>query len=300
MVLEGVFSRDEAFQAGQAGLELVVHSESVLENLEAVQERVGWPRLWLKIDTGMNRLGFPPSELLGVYPRLRLLGRDPPGLMTHLAMADRRDDPMTDAQIARFEAATRGIPGPRSLANSAAVLNYPQAVADWIRPGLMLFGVSPLETVPAEALGLKPVMTLATALIAVKPVKPGDTVGYGAVWKASRAGWIGVAAAGYGDGYPYHAPTGTPVLVGEKIRSLIGRVSMDMIAMDLESDPAPVGTPVVLWGEGLPVEQIARGSGTIPYELLCGVAQRVRHEWRGPLAEERRGIDATTGVSLPL
>ena len=300
MILEGVFSREEVFQARQAELELVVHAESVLEHLEAVREITDWPRLWLKIDTGMNRLGFPPSDVQSVYPRLLSLSREPPGLMTHLAMADRTDNPMTRVQIDRFDEVTRGFPGHRSLANSAAVLNYPGAAADWIRPGLMLFGVSPLETVSAEALGLEPVMTLATALMAVKPVKRGDTVGYGATWQVRRDGWIGIAAAGYGDGYPYHAPGGTPVRVGERIYPLIGRVSMDMIAVDLGSEPQPVGTPVVLWGKGLPVEQVARCASTIPYELLCGVAQRVRHEWRGSRVSETQDGYATNRCTLPL
>ncbi len=300
MVLEGVFSREEVSQARQANLELVVHSELVLEYLEAAQEITDWPRLWLKIDTGMNRLGFSPSGVRSIYPRLRSLSREPPGLMTHLAMADRPDDPMTQAQINRFDESIRGLPGHRSLSNSAAILNFPQAAADWIRPGLMLFGVSPLESVPAEALGLEPVMTLSTVLMAVKPVKPGDTVGYGATWQARQGGWIGIAAAGYGDGYPYHAPQGTPVRVGEGICPLIGRVSMDMIAVDLGSEPRPVGTPVVLWGKGLPVEQVARCSGTIPYELLCGVAQRVRHEWQGSPVPAAQVGDATSCCTLSL
>jgi alanine racemase len=300
LVLEGVFSREEVPQARQADLELVVHSEWVLEHLEAVKKITDWPRLWLKIDTGMNRLGFPPSRVQSIYPRLCSLSREPPGLMTHLAMADRPGDPMTRIQMDHFDEATRGLPGHRSLANSAALLNFPRAAADWIRPGLMLFGVSPLESVPAETLGLEPVMTLSTALMAVKPVKPGDAVGYGATWQAQRNGWIGIAAAGYGDGYPYHAPQGAPVRVGEGICPLIGRVSMDMIAIDLGPDPQPVGAPVILWGKGLPVEQIARCSGTIPYELLCGVAQRVRHEWRGFPVTEPQADHAASHCTLPL
>ena len=201
--------------------------------------------------------------------------------MSHFACADDPDHPLTKRQLQRFDAATESLPGPHCLANSAAILNFAEARRDWVRAGLLLYGVSPLADRDAPALGLQPAMTLETRLIAVNRVPAGETIGYGARFTATRDMIIGVGAIGYGDGYPRNMPDGTPVLVNGREYPLAGRVSMDMITIDLTEQPeAEVGDPVVLWGRDLPVERIARAVGTIPYELLCRVTRRVRYRER--------------------
>jgi alanine racemase len=194
--------------------------------------------------------------------------------MTHLASADENDG--LAEQLAAFAAATAGMPYPRSIANSAGVCRYAEVGGDIVRPGIMLYGASPFPLDSAAQLGLEPVMTLHSALIAVQELAAGDTVGYGATYIAPRAHRIGVVACGYADGYPRHAPTGTPVLVAGRMARLVGRVSMDMITVDLSGIPeAEVGSPIVLWGRGLPVDEVAHAAGTVAYELLCAVAPRV-------------------------
>jgi alanine racemase len=204
--------------------------------------------------------------------------------MTHLAVADERDDPRTLQQVREFEEAVASLPGAaaaeHSIANSAGLLAWPQARGHWVRPGLSLYGISPFQNELAQDFGLRPVMTLTTRLIAVGEVATGEGVGYGAAWKATRRSVIGIAAVGYGDGYPRHMKSGAPVLVNGRAMPLAGRVSMDMIAIDITDAPAAVGDPVVLWGEGLPAEQLALHADTIPYELVCGVSQRVAMEYR--------------------
>jgi alanine racemase len=227
------------------------------------------------MNSGMNRLGFGPGEYRQVF---ELLARSPVvagiTLMTHFADADETRG-VAEA-LRRFEAATAPIEAPRSLANSAAILRYPETHADWIRAGIMLYGCSPFADAPAATLGLRPVMTLASELIAIRQLQAGDRVGYGGEFVADRPHPVGVVACGYADGYPRHAPTGTPVLVnGQRTRTL-GRVSMDMLAVDLEGVPeAGVGTPVTLWGEGLSCDEVAAAAGTVSYELLCGLTPRV-------------------------
>ena len=182
----------------------------------------------------------------------------------------------------RFAAATRGLALPRSLANSAALLRFPESHADWVRPGIMLYGCSPFPDESAAALGLEPVMTLASELIAVRELARGERVGYGGTFAAPKRMRIGVVACGYADGYPRHAPTGTPVLVAGKRTRVVGRVSMDMLTVDLTTVPeATVGTPVTLWGEGLSADEVAAAAGTISYELLCALTARVPQLERG-------------------
>lgn len=296
LLLEGLFAGDEMRVAYEAGLELVVHALESLALLESMP--LPWPRLWIKVDTGMNRLGFRPDEWPTLYERIRRLSVAIPGLMTHLASADQPANPRVREQLSLFRRVSHDHPGPLSVANSAAVLQYPECHADWVRPGLLLFGVSPIPGSRVDSLGLKPVMTLASAILAVKQVRTGDRVGYGGVFEARHDGWIAIAAVGYGDGYPYHAPSGTPVWVGGRILPLAGRVSMDMIAIDTGADPVSIGDPVILWGRELPVEDVARHAGTIPYELLCGVAQRVRHEWIADVDEERHHAETADHLSL--
>lgn len=290
LLLEGFFEEAEIALAERHALSCVVHDARQVALLE--KRKAPWALdLWIKVDTGMNRLGFAPHEFSAVLERLAASrGRTPtpPVLMTHFAEADGPDPAATLEQIRRFEALPAG-DLPRSAANSAGLLRYPAAHYEWVRPGLLLFGVSPFAESDGTALGLRPVMTLLTEIIAVKPVVPGARVGYGGTWTAPRPGWIGIAAAGYGDGYPWRAPAGTRVRVGGRLCPLAGRVSMDMIAIDLGDEPVAVGTAVELWGETLPVEALARQVGTIPYELLCGIASRVRYEIVGARDEADEG-----------
>jgi alanine racemase len=276
LLLEGVMSIDEIRAARALGLEMVVHHPTQLDWLA---REAGPPgrRVWLKIDSGMHRLGFPLSQASAVDTRLRRLpGVEEVVLMTHFACADRAEHPLNARQIERFDRATAELAGPRCMANSAALLNLPATRRDWVRTGLLLYGVSPLADRDSGDLDLRPAMTLESRLIAVNDVEAGESIGYGARYTAERPLRVGVAAIGYGDGYPRNMPDGTPVLVNGRVQPLAGRVSMDMTTIDLEGQPdAGVGDPVVLWGRGLPVERIARSVGTIPYELLCRVTRRV-------------------------
>ena len=210
--------------------------------------------------------------------------------MSHLARADERDCDATPQQLQVFERAVADLPGPRSLANSAGILGWPDTHFDWVRPGIMLYGASPFVDRLAVDEDLRPVMTFQTRLISIKRLRQGDPVGYGGTWTCPEDMDVGVAAVGYGDGYPRHAPSGTPVLVNGREAALIGRVSMDMITVDLRQHPeAHMGDPVVLWGEGLPVERIARAAGTISYTLLCGITARVKVEVVEPADESASG-----------
>jgi alanine racemase len=234
--------------------------------------------VWVKVDSGMHRLGLAPRQVAEAWRRLNACaGVQVLGFMTHLANADDRDDPLTLQQVDRFVEAVAPYPVQRSIANSAAVLTWPQTHGDWVRPGIMLYGVSPFAGGVGENHGLKAAMSLHSQLMAVNHFKRGDRIGYGGEWQCPEDMAVGVVAIGYGDGYPRHAKSGTPVLVNNKRVPMISRVSMDMICVDLRSQPqARIGDPVCLWGSALPVEEIARGAGTIPYELLCRVTSRVR------------------------
>lgn len=280
LLLEGVFEAAELPLCSRWNLAIAVHDSDQVEMLE--QAHLERPlTVWLKIDTGMHRLGIAPEQALTIWERLRSC----PAvrtihLMSHLARADERDVDFTGRQLQVFEEICRVLPGERSLANSAAVLAWPQTHFDWVRPGLMLYGASPFADTLAEREGLQPVMTLTTRLISVRRLQPGESVGYGGTWVCPEEMDVGVAAIGYADGYPRHAPSGTPVLVNGRRAGLAGRVSMDMIGLDLRGHPqAKVGDPVVLWGQGLPIDIIAQAVGTIPYTLLCGVTSRVHFQY---------------------
>ncbi|HET6602645.1 MAG TPA: alanine racemase [Xanthomonadaceae bacterium] len=264
-------------------IDTVVHHAWQLELLEAAQRQASPERarlrVWLKIDSGMHRLGFPAAQAAQVHRRLRDLAWVDPEivLMSHFASSDVFEGEATRAQIARFQAATRGLPGPHSLANSAAVLGWRQVRNGWIRPGGALYGISVVPGTTGADFGLAPAMTLATRLIAIHHVAAGEAVGYGGGFLCPEDMPVGVAAIGYGDGYPRAAGSGTPVLVAGRRAPLIGRVSMDLITIDLRGLPeARIGDEVVLWGRGLPVEEIAQHAGTIGYELSCGITRRVR------------------------
>ena len=197
--------------------------------------------------------------------------------MTHLSDADNPSNEKTTRQIALFEKITESLEGERSLANSAAVLNFPRSHADWVRPGLMLYGVSPVVGKTASDLGLKPVMTLRSKIMAIRNQQKGDEIGYGSAFVCPTDMPVGMVAIGYGDGYPFHLSVQTPILINSRECFVIGRVAMDMMAVDLRSYPeAKIGDEVILWGEGLPVERIAEATHSIPYELLCGIARRVQ------------------------
>jgi alanine racemase len=278
LLLEGAFETAELPLCSRLNLHLAVHHVLQVEMLERTPlERP--IEVWLKIDSGMHRLGIPPESTPSFWQRLRACPSVAPAirLMSHLARADERNDAYTLQQLRIFEEAAGDLPGERSLANSAAVLGWPGTHFDWVRPGIMLYGASPFIDSLGDEDGLRPVMTLSTELIAIHRLRQGQAVGYGGTWVCPEDMDVGVAAIGYGDGYPRHAPSGTPVLLNGRAAPLIGRVSMDMITLDLRRHPdARVGDPVVLWGRGLPVEIIARAAGTIPYTLLCGVTARVK------------------------
>ncbi len=274
LLLEGFFSIDELALIAEYDLATVVHSQHQLDMLDAYPRRQAL-QVWLKINTGMNRLGFTPYELPAVMERLRShRALRELVLMTHFSHADEAQG--IDAQLELFKGITAAYRVPRSLANSAALLRYPAAQGDWARPGIMLYGASPFADLSAQQLGLQPVMTLTSELISVRSIKAGEQVGYAGLFRAERDMRIGTVACGYADGYPRHAVTGTPILVnGQRTRTL-GRVSMDMLAVDLSDiADATVGCCVTLWGEGLAVEEVARAAGTISYELLCALAPRV-------------------------
>jgi alanine racemase len=276
VLLEGFFDAAEVPLLVQHQLTAVVHDEEQLAVLERSRLAAPLP-VWVKVDSGMHRLGVAPDRLAEVWRRLTACtSLQILGFMTHLANADYRNDPLTLQQLKRFTQAVDPYPGQRSIANSAAVLTWPQTHGDWVRPGIMLYGVSPFADSIGENHGLKPAMSLHSRLMAVNRFKRGDRIGYGGEWECPEDMPVGVVAIGYGDGYPRHAKTGTPVLVNNKRVPLVGRVSMDMICVDLRSQPhAHHGDPVCLWGASLPVEEIARYAGTIPYELLCRVTPRV-------------------------
>jgi alanine racemase len=281
VLLEGVFTAEQLRIAADNGFELVVHS---FEQVELLERFAGTHRfaVWAKVDTGMNRLGFRVDEFPAAWDRLsRLSAIGKLRLMTHLASAEEQGSADVSQQLERFERLVDGSDTERSIANSAGLIVWPQARVDWVRPGLMLYGISPVPTLDSAALGLRPAMTLITSLIAVRRVVKGEAVGYGGAWRAQRDSLVGIAAIGYGDGYPRNMRAGTPVLVNGKEAPIVGRVSMDMTAIDLtDLTGAKVGDLVTLWGKGLPAERIAPFADTIPYELVCGISQRVAVEWK--------------------
>ena len=273
-LLEGFFDARELALLARHRIDTVVHCAEQMAMLRHAPATVQLNVL-LKLNTGMNRLGFAAAAFADALAALRANAAvDEITLMTHFANSD--DARGVAWQMAAFDRMTEGLTLPRTLANSAAIVRYPQTHADWVRPGIMLYGATPFADVSAATLGLKPVMTLASRIIAVQLLKAGDTVGYGGAFTAARDARIGVVACGYADGYPRHAPNGTPVRVGSVMTATVGRVSMDMLCVDISDLPdATVGTPVTLWGEGNPVDDVAAAAGTVGYELLCGLAARV-------------------------
>ena len=276
LILEGVFLEADARAAAQANCQLTIHH---LHQVELLQ-RLGSEHpldIWLKIDTGMHRLGLPVNQIDVVVNRLRqcpAVGEL--NLMTHLANADDRADDTTRQQSELFDSLPLAHFKQLSMANSAGLMAFPFTQRDWVRPGLMLYGVSPFADTTAQQEGLLPVMTLSARVIAVNRLRKGDPIGYGGIYRCPEDMPVAVIGVGYGDGYPRHAVNGTPVMLRNRWLPLVGRVSMDMICVDARTMPdLRIGEEAILWGRGLPVEEIARAAGTIGYELLCGITGRV-------------------------
>ncbi|MEP1214674.1 MAG: alanine racemase [Marinobacter sp.] len=283
VLLQGVHSANDLVTCAREGFEVVVHSDYQLNWLEQSAEI---PTLWLKVNTGMNRLGFAPAMLPAVMTGLksRALEQKLVGFVTHFACADDPSSGFTDQQTRVFTEAVVDWPLlAKSAGNSAAHFLPGQPLFDWSRPGIMLYGASPMLERTGPELGLEPVMTLEAQLTAVRVLKPGESVGYGCSWRAGHETRMGIVAIGYGDGYPRHAGTDTPAwIAGSRIR-LIGRVSMDMLAVDLTEAPgASEGDTVELWGRHVSVDEVARCAGTIAYELLTGITARVPRLYDNP------------------
>jgi len=278
VLLEGFFDASDLRGIVEHQLEAVVHCTEQLDILENAKLS-GKLDVHLKINSGMNRLGFLPAVCKDVYQRLRAI----PAVrnisfLTHFANADDAYNARLSLtqQVQRFQTAIEGLPGDRCLSNSAADLMHPECAADWVRPGVMLYGGTPANTT-AKEFGLLPAMTLRSEIIGIQHIVAGDAVGYGSSFVADNPMTIGIVACGYADGYPRHAPSGTPVVVDGIKTHLVGRVSMDMITVDItQIANAHVGSKVVLWGQDLPIDEVAHAAGTVGYELMCAISPRVQ------------------------
>jgi len=278
LLLEGLFSARDVRAVVEHRLTTAIHCQEQLDLLLQHADPTAAVALCLKLNTGMNRLGFTAETLPAAWAALQRLPNADVTLMTHFAEAD--GERGVDWQMERFNRLAGDWSGRRCLANSAAILRHPQTHADWVRPGIILYGSSPFVDQSAADLGLQPAMTLQSAIIGIQDIAAGERVGYGGTFTAERPMRIGIIACGYADGYPRHAPSGTPVAVCGQRTSTVGRVSMDMMACDLTDIPeARIGSPVTLWGRGVagevPADEVASAAGTIAYELFCAVAQRV-------------------------
>lgn len=276
LILQGIMSQQEAACCQRYNFRPVLHSLHQLHHLESL-DADQTVNCWVKIDTGMHRLGISPEDYQILLQRIESMDivQKPVTVMSHLACADEPQRKENQRQIQRFKSVT-GRRGQYSLCNSAGIINFPQAHFDWVRPGIMLYGISPNAGQTAAVQGLQAVMTLSACLIAVNNVQAGEKIGYGATWECPEDMRVGIISIGYGDGYPRHAPSGTPVLIRGQRCPLAGRVSMDLLTVDLRRLPdAEVGDEVVLWGKGLPIEEIASAAGTIGYELVCRLTARV-------------------------
>ena len=278
ILLEGPYKPNDLSLIIKLNLEVVIHNEYQLELLEK-SKIDGAIKVWLKIDTGMHRLGFSVDKTEEMLRRLMLCRNinSTPILMSHLATANEKNHALTYQQLDTFREISKIVNIEKTIANSAAVINFPDVHFDWVRPGLMLYGVSPLINSCGHDHGLKSVMTLESEIISIQYLSKGEPVGYGATWRCPENMPVGIIAAGYGDGFPRHAKSGTPILVNNIRCPLIGRASMDMLTIDLRNQSnAKIGDRVVLWGGSLQIEEIATYAETIPYELLCGVHKRLQ------------------------
>lgn len=297
VLLEGFFDRNELLKTLSRRFDTVVHCVEQLELLEAVsqehqaeQDKSFWKRktkiyfpvdVWLKIDTGMHRLGVQPAQVAVFYQRLKACSLvNQVHFVSHFSRADELECGYTEKQIAIFEQATQGYDALRSISASSGILYWKQAHYDWVRPGIIMHGISP-HNKPITSLGFQPVMTLSSSLIAVREHKAGEPVGYGGAWVSPQDTKIGVVAIGYGDGYPRNSPEGTPVLVNGRKVPIVGRVSMDMMTVDLGAKSQDkVGDEVILWGEDLLIEEVAEKIGVINYELITKLTPRVITEYK--------------------
>lgn len=276
VLMSGFLTEDELMACAQNGLTPVIHNQHQLSILQQIQ--LPCPiNIWLKINTGMGRLGFHRTQFAALYEQLAKNSniRHPIGVMSHLANAGTRQPPLAKQQYQKLKSTIHGYPVKTSLANSAALLtqDIPQD-QDWVRPGIMLYGASPVDYLTAHELNLKPVMTLKSKLIAINQLNQGDTIGYGSIWQCPESMPVGVVAIGYGDGYPRNITPNTPVRIREQYANIIGNISMDMLTVDLRGvKHAKIGDEVTLWGQHLPIEMIARSAGTIGYDLMCRVNQ---------------------------
>ncbi|MBA2654601.1 MAG: alanine racemase [Gammaproteobacteria bacterium] len=277
VIMSGAFHADDLVLAERFDLQLVVHDISQIKLLRS--SKVTTPlSVWLKIDTGMHRLGFAPEQFKEVYELLANCQKvkQPIVVMTHLADGDDLQKSTTQQQLDKFAYYLKHLAVLKSVANSAGILAWPEAIAEWNRPGIMLYGISPMIGKIGADHDLKPVMTLKSKIVAIHDFLKGDAIGYGGRWTCPDDMRVGIVAIGYGDGYPRHAKNGTPVLIKQKMCSLIGTVSMDLIAVDLRPlSEVALGEEVILWGKGLPAEIVAKYADTIAYELICQVSQRV-------------------------
>lgn len=280
LLLEGFFEPADLSVVAGHKLQVAVHCVEQMEMLEKIGPGLSAPiHVHLKMNSGMNRLGFTPQAYRGAYERLHAMPAvGNISLITHFANADEPANaglPLAE-QVLRFRSAAEGLPCERSVSNSAADLMHPELSADWVRPGIILYGATPGGKTAAE-FGLRAAMTLESEIIGIQQIGPGDAIGYGSRFIADQPMTIGVVACGYADGYPRHAPNGTPIVVEGLRTRIIGRVSMDMITVDLTDIPtARVGSKVTLWGDGLPIDEVATAAGTIGYEMMCALAPRVK------------------------
>ena len=275
LLLEGLFAAEDNHQAEKLKLNIVVHNDQQMDYLSGVTLK-NPINVHLKINTGMNRLGFPPDQVdylienLNANPNVSEIT-----LMTHFATADEKEG--ITKQLDCFNRVTNNYNFSSSVANSAALYKFPEARLDWVRPGIMLYGASPFEDISAKKIEVKPVMSLVSKIIAIQDIKKGQAVGYGNNFIAKEDMRIGIVACGYGDGYPRHAKTGTPIFVHNKTTKTVGRVSMDMLYVDLSKiEKAAIGSKVEMWGNHISVDEVAKNSGTVGYELLCNVSASSR------------------------
>ena len=288
LLLEGCFSVDEYEIALKQNMQIVVHSAEQVRQLQDV-DLSSKLKVWLKVDSGMHRLGVLPESLQDVYKKLSELETvESIVLMTHLASADAQTKAFTEMQLNRFQNAVEALDLTdsnllqKSIANSAALLNWPKSRAEWNRPGLMLYGLSPFEFSHPQASKLSPVMTFCSQVIAVRKIDTGESVGYGNTWTASKPSVIATIAVGYGDGYPRTAKSGTPVLINGQRCPVAGRVSMDMISVDVTGlDCVIPGDKVELWGKELDVNEVAAYAGSIGYELVTRMPKRTKRRFIG-------------------
>lgn len=290
-ILSGFHRAAELAIAIEKSISCIVYDQHQLDLLEKASSLVSGDQslsVWIKVDTGMSRLGFTTDAFSEVVQRLELIkGVNIRGIVSHFANADIPENENNRKQHERFLALKQQYAHKNwqwSLANSAGLIGLNESHHDWVRPGIMLFGSSPLMNVSADSLGLLPVMTLASEIISVRIVLKGQSIGYGSIWTAERDTQIGVVACGYADGYPRHIAANTPVLIkGQDGKSqsskILGRVSMDLLTVDLTGISAEIGSEVILWGKGLSIDEIAKSAETIGYELMCGITQRVRKKY---------------------